>query len=164
MEEARMLIERGANLKGPSLGNPLVIACGAGQAQMAVMLLDVGAELFETIMIDANTGQTMDIVLDRKKAKPVEFRFAQALYAAARSGTPETVDLLLARGADLNARLSCISPLRPAIPPRCDICSDWDWTLIKRKWSSPNLRCITPSGLANWRQRGLCWKAAAIPT
>jgi ankyrin repeat protein len=101
VEEARLLIERGADVN-TKLGHntPLVTACSAGQTEMARVLLDAGAKLFEEIMIDAKSRLPMETVLDKKKARPVGFHYAPGLYAAARTGNPATIDLLLSHGAD----------------------------------------------------------------
>lgn len=102
VDEARLLIARGADLNFDwGLGAPLTIACAAGQVEMASALLDAGAQLIAEILLDARSGRPMKMIADPASAQPTVFRCAPALYAAARSGTPATIDLLLARGADL---------------------------------------------------------------
>jgi ankyrin repeat protein len=102
VEEAQLLIARGADVNFSwGMGTPLTIACAAGQVEMAQALLDAGAQLFKERLIDAQIAQPMEILVDPASARPTVFRYAPALYAAAGSGTPATIDLLLARGADL---------------------------------------------------------------
>ncbi|NCC62395.1 MAG: DUF4259 domain-containing protein [Verrucomicrobiae bacterium] len=100
----RYLLKKGANpnISSGLYGSPLVHACSRGHVQVAEELISHGAELFQEITIDKTTGHTMDIVLDKESAQPIPFRFSQALYAAARSGTPETIDFLLSKGCDIN--------------------------------------------------------------
>jgi hypothetical protein len=94
--EAELLLKRGAKIQDESGGErfcgltPLENACKAGQARMAEFLLQNGASFIKKTILPA--------LEEGAKARVIQF--PSALFYAVRSGSVETVEVLVRAGAD----------------------------------------------------------------
>lgn len=106
LEEARLLLDKGANPSGGSAKipgkTPFDAACCNGHIEIAEMLHKAGAEVFDEVDddIDGIVREQMDV--RGVEAKPVGYRYCLALFIVARRGTPATADYLVGLGADLS--------------------------------------------------------------
>jgi hypothetical protein len=102
MPEAELLIQRGAKVNHKtSLGRTaLKEACFKGHVEMVELLLDRGAELFEQVELDAQSGNS----LLRSEKPTVAWKFSGALVYAIHSDSVQTVEILVRHGADLNQK------------------------------------------------------------
>lgn len=89
VDEARSLLERGAdpNSTSPSSGRcAAVAACKSGKLEMLELILDSGADFYEDHV---------------RSLEGTVYRYVPALLGALRFGTPEMIELVEQRGADL---------------------------------------------------------------
>ena len=100
---------------------PLLFAARSGDRESARLLLDAGADLHETaadgttalvVAAMSGHGRLAEYLLDRGADPDANAAGYAALHAAILRSDPELVQSLLARGADLEARIVRGSPVR----------------------------------------------------
>jgi ankyrin repeat protein len=108
LEEVEYLLQRGANPDGQSEiygigGKAFNAACCNGHTQVCDVLLNSGASMFAEITIDENGIRYYLEAHNISHSKPKlhTHRYCLALFFAASSGSPESIDYLISKGADV---------------------------------------------------------------
>lgn len=110
LDEVRILLTKGANPSGGTAvlsgAAPFVEACARGHLEVAEVLRQAGAEIFDEVEQDVEDGLLGQVIADQMDVygipqKPVGYRYCLALFSAARHGPPAAANYLVGLGADL---------------------------------------------------------------
>lgn len=107
LDEAQYLLNKGANPNQHTMleGAPFTYACLNGHTQLADLLIDAGAEIFDETIMDENTGYRYnpDIYEETKeKPKLKTYEYCVALFSVASTGKPELIDYLITKGVNIH--------------------------------------------------------------
>lgn len=106
LDEVNALIGRGADPNAESFaGQAFPLAIAHGHIDVAEVLIEAGVELFGETVMDLRTGYGYNPeIYEGAEEKPIlkTYRYCVALFTAARSGSPEIIDYILSKGADVH--------------------------------------------------------------
>lgn len=108
LNEVEYLLQKGADPNGRSVMGVTAfsLACANNHTQICDILLEHGAKIFDETIMDESTGyqyNAMKFFKDNNDPPRLKtYKYCIPLFSAARKGTPESIDYLISKGANIH--------------------------------------------------------------